>query len=62
MREYFNGWNPLVNKAYGLSVLKEWNKMLGDPNHVYVKDQNNMDVYQRLVWDIWMPHVRSIIL
>ncbi|XP_053397449.1 tuftelin-interacting protein 11-like [Mercenaria mercenaria] len=62
MREHFKNWNPLADKEYGLSVIKEWQYILGDPNHVYVKDQNNMDVYQRLIWDIWLPHVRTAIL
>lgn len=62
MREYFKNWNPIVDKQFGLSVIKEWQYMLGDPNHVYVKDQHNMDVYQRLIWDIWLPHVRTAIL
>ncbi|KAL4232809.1 Tuftelin-interacting protein 11 [Mactra antiquata] len=62
MREHFKSWNPLVDNSYGLSVIKEWQYMLGDPNHVYIKDENNMDVYQRLIWDIWLPRVRTAIL
>ncbi|XP_052242663.1 tuftelin-interacting protein 11-like isoform X2 [Dreissena polymorpha] len=62
MGDYFKTWSPLGNPGYGVSVVKEWQYMLGDPNHVYVKDQNNMDVYQRLIWDIWLPHVRSAVL
>lgn len=62
MRDYFKTWNPLSDNQYGLSVIKEWQYMLGDPNHVYIKDQNNMDVYQRLIWDLWLPHVRTAIL
>ncbi|WAR09127.1 TFP11-like protein [Mya arenaria] len=62
MNEYFKSWVPMRDPGYGISVVKEWQYMLGDPNHVYVQGQNNMDVYQRLIWDVWLPHIRTAIL
>lgn len=62
MAEHFRCWQPLRDPGYGVGVVKEWQYMLGDPNHVYVQGHNNMDVYQRLIWDVWLPHVRTAIL
>lgn len=60
MREHFKQWDPLTDRMHGFSVIKEWKSMLGDS--VHVTDQQNMDVYQRLIWDIWLPAVRTAIL
>ncbi|KAL5009755.1 hypothetical protein ScPMuIL_012060 [Solemya velum] len=42
--------------------MKEWKRLLEEPRHNYGQEQSNMDVYHRLVWDVWLPCVRSSIL
>ncbi|XP_014778583.1 tuftelin-interacting protein 11 [Octopus bimaculoides] len=62
MKQFFSSWEPLKENTKGLEVMGEWRCILEDSNHKYTYDANNMDVYQRLVWDIWMPVIRKTIL
>lgn len=63
MKQYFNDWDPLGNPRHGREVVKQWQYLLEEQNQLFTApDPSNMDVYQRLLWDIWLPVVRRTIL
>ncbi|GAB1606956.1 tuftelin-interacting protein 11-like [Argonauta hians] len=61
MKQFFSNWEPLKDSTRGLEVMGEWRCLLEDSNHKYNYNTSNMDVYQRLVWDIWMPVIRKTV-
>ena len=71
MRTFFTGWLPLRDPKFGLVTVLEWQLLLqGDASLMAEDNRNNsqhsvmqdMDVYQRLIWDVWLPPVRATIL
>ncbi|KAL3882583.1 hypothetical protein ACJMK2_028913 [Sinanodonta woodiana] len=63
MLDYFAAWEPLKNTSFGVNTMKEWQFILGTVNQQFGgQDTTNMDVYQRLIWDVWLPFVRRTIL
>lgn len=63
MREHLKNWDPMKEPKRGLDALREWKILLEDSSHHdFSKDQSNMNVYQRLIWDIWLPHIRTAVL
>ncbi|XP_046846613.1 tuftelin-interacting protein 11-like [Xenia sp. Carnegie-2017] len=66
IKEHFEMWNPLKSPGYGLEVVKRWKKLLeGDKPKSFCLssgpslDPNSMDTYERLIWEIWMPIIRT---
>uniref|UniRef100_A0A0B6ZZ71 G-patch domain-containing protein n=1 Tax=Arion vulgaris TaxID=1028688 RepID=A0A0B6ZZ71_9EUPU len=67
MKKYFETWLPLRDPKYGLLTVLEWQLLLGADesammSHDRAQGLANMDIYQRLLWDIWLPPVRATIL
>ncbi|CAG5136267.1 unnamed protein product [Candidula unifasciata] len=67
MKKFFESWLPLRDPEYGLHTVLEWQLLLGsDESAMMSQDRGHslasMDVYQRLIWDVWLPPVRATIL
>lgn len=67
MKKFFESWLPLKDPDYGLHTVLEWQLLLGsDESAMMSHDRGHslasMDVYQRLIWDVWLPPVRATIL
>ncbi|XP_060079683.1 tuftelin-interacting protein 11-like isoform X1 [Ylistrum balloti] len=66
MKQHFTNWDPLKNPAHGLETVREWKALLEDYTNTLaagpVTGGQDMDVYQRLLWDVWLPFVRTTVL
>ena len=64
MRTFFTGWLPLRDPKFGLHTVLEWKELLGGDEGSTTSSSRGggMDVYQRLIWDVWLPPVRATIL
>ncbi|XP_078713572.1 tuftelin-interacting protein 11 isoform X1 [Lampetra fluviatilis] len=77
LKQSFAGWDPLKDPSFGLDVAREWKAILEESQNVLqtVHPQlgplanssgggggTNMDPYHRLMWDTWMPCVRSAVV
>lgn len=62
VKDYFKDWEPWKNPSHGVTTVKEWQYILEDYNNKYNTSLHNMNVFQRLLWDIWLPFVRTAIL
>ncbi|KAI8792094.1 tuftelin-interacting protein 11 [Biomphalaria glabrata] len=67
MKAYFSKWLPLKDPTYGLDTVLEWQLLLGADESAQASqcrnnEHTNLDVYQRLIWDIWLPPVRATVL
>ena len=62
MKEHLKGWEPLQDPRKSLSSFKAWRDLLEDPNRHYKQSvSNTMDAYERLLWDVWIPYIRTAI-
>ncbi|XP_031564669.1 tuftelin-interacting protein 11-like [Actinia tenebrosa] len=68
IKEYLSRWSPLINPTYGLDVFKTWKDLLqsGKPSAFTLSqgtplDTNSMDIYEQLVWEVWMPLIRTAV-
>ncbi len=52
-------WDPLRDPKKHMSTFQTWKNLLEDPNRHYNQPNDNMDPYERLVWETWMPCLRS---
>lgn len=61
LKQYFETWQPLKESRYGIDTMKEWKDILESSNARQSSSVNgrDMDIYHRLVWEIWMPFVRA---
>lgn len=64
MKTFFTGWLPLRDPDFGLATVMEWQLLLGaDSSAMSLENHGReMDVYQRLIWDVWLPPVRATVL
>jgi tuftelin-interacting protein 11 len=60
MKKEFDDWDPLKYPQKGISIIREWKKILEDPiNRPYQGGEPHMEPYERLIWEVWMPPVRK---
>nr|XP_039257715.1 tuftelin-interacting protein 11-like [Styela clava]XP_039257716.1 tuftelin-interacting protein 11-like [Styela clava]XP_039257717.1 tuftelin-interacting protein 11-like [Styela clava] len=64
MKKYFASWNPLKSPSHGTSEMKRWKTLLELDAASYslqnsMSNTSNSDMYQYLVWEVWMPRVRT---
>ncbi|ESO85853.1 hypothetical protein LOTGIDRAFT_221309 [Lottia gigantea] len=62
MKSFFSIWDPLNNPNYGVNTVQQWHILLSEEGHNFNEDISNMDTYQRLIWEVWLPHIRHSIL
>ncbi len=61
MKKKFEDWDPIKQPRYGLETMKSWKSILEDPTKQIQQEQGMMEPYERLVWDVWMPHIRTAV-
>lgn len=59
MKGEMRGWKPFIEPNKFQQSFKSWKDLLQDSSIMY--KEGTMDPYDRLVWDIWMPNVRTTI-
>ena len=63
MKIEFEGWKPLENPNHGTEIMKEWKDILEDhQGHQYGQGEGSMGPYERLIWEIWMSHIRKTVM
>ncbi|VDI18059.1 tuftelin-interacting protein 11 [Mytilus galloprovincialis] len=62
VKDFFKDWDPWKDPSHGVTTIKEWQYVLEDYNNKYNTSLHNMNIFQRLLWDIWLPFVRTAIL
>lgn len=60
MKREFEGWEPLRRPRFGLQGMNEWKEILEGPNRS-LGGMDNSDPYEKLLWEVWMPHIRNTI-
>ncbi|XP_063065383.1 tuftelin-interacting protein 11 [Engraulis encrasicolus] len=62
LKNKLSHWNPLDDFAYGLEEVGQWRAILeSDQMHHGAPDAANMDPYHRLLWEVWVPVIRSTV-
>lgn len=72
LRNHFQGWNPILNPTHGLEVMVRWQEILQRKeaeNSAFTltlsrgvaHGEEKMKMYDRLVWEVWMPFLRSAV-
>lgn len=62
LKREFAQWNPLVSPEHGLEAVKKWKAVLEDSEGNYSVVEGQLAPYERIMWEIWMPPIRSAIL
>ncbi|XP_061906818.1 tuftelin-interacting protein 11 [Entelurus aequoreus] len=59
LKEKLFSWNPLKDSSYGLEEVGQWRAILESRNLNTGGHDSNMDPYHRLLWEVWIPVMRS---
>lgn len=62
MKDFLSKWDVLRDPSYGVITMQEWRLLLEDDCSMLSHATSDMDPYQRLLWDVWLPPVRATIL
>ncbi|XP_028680560.1 tuftelin-interacting protein 11 [Erpetoichthys calabaricus] len=62
LKEYFKNWDPLKDRVFGIEIIGKWRVVLETGQLAHSgPDMTTMDPYHRLLWEVWMPLVRSCV-
>lgn len=64
MKKHFATWQPLEKPSYGLEAVTTWKSILDEgftTSSTGGGGFDNMDAYQKLLWDAWMPSIRTAV-
>jgi len=65
LQKHFASWRPLSEQHYGLDVVRLWKEVLDEKQPMsYGTDQpgqKSMNPFEKIIWDVWMPHLRTAI-
>ncbi|XP_068019378.1 tuftelin-interacting protein 11 [Melanerpes formicivorus] len=62
MKDYFKNWDPLKDCTYGTEIIAKWKSLLENDQLLSHGGQDlSTDAFHRLMWEIWMPCVRTIV-
>ncbi|XP_066910452.1 tuftelin-interacting protein 11-like [Clytia hemisphaerica] len=65
LTRHFSSWNPFKDPTHGIDVVKLWKEVLQDNHQTQYTQSNNeqrsMEPYERLLWEVWMPHIRTAV-
>ncbi|KAG9354558.1 hypothetical protein JZ751_001271 [Albula glossodonta] len=62
LREKLRGWDPLKDSTYKLEEVGQWRAILESGQlHNSNPDSNQMDPYHRLLWEVWVPVMRTTV-
>ena len=62
MKDFLMKWDVLRDPTFGVMTMQEWRLLLEDESSTLNPASADMDPYQRLLWDVWLPPVRATIL
>jgi hypothetical protein len=61
LKDQLNNWLPLENPQEPMALFKQWKDILEDGHPQTLTNISTQDPYHRLVWQAWMPSVRTAI-
>ncbi|KAJ8263510.1 hypothetical protein COCON_G00159670 [Conger conger] len=62
LREQLRGWDPLKDSTYKLEEVGQWRAILESSQlHNSNPDSSHMDPYHRLLWEVWIPVMRTAV-
>jgi tuftelin-interacting protein 11 len=59
MKSDFEVWEPVSEPRHSLNAMSVWKDLLDTTRQ---QQQGGMNTYERLIWEVWMPHIRKFIL
>ncbi|XP_056130616.1 tuftelin-interacting protein 11 [Lampris incognitus] len=61
LKEKLRTWDPLKDSSYGLEEVGQWRAILESRQLHSSAPEANMDPYHRLLWEVWIPVMRSCV-
>uniref|UniRef100_A0A9J7WVW3 Tuftelin-interacting protein 11 n=1 Tax=Cyprinus carpio carpio TaxID=630221 RepID=A0A9J7WVW3_CYPCA len=62
LKERLRSWDPLKDCSDGLEEVGQWRAILESSQSLHGgADTSNMDPYHRLIWEVWVPVMRSCV-
>uniref|UniRef100_A0A667Y7T4 Tuftelin-interacting protein 11 n=1 Tax=Myripristis murdjan TaxID=586833 RepID=A0A667Y7T4_9TELE len=61
LKEKLRTWDPLKDSSYGLEEVGQWRAILESRQLHSSTPETNMDPYHRLLWEVWIPVMRSCV-
>ncbi|XP_056889929.1 tuftelin-interacting protein 11 [Takifugu flavidus] len=62
LKEKLRSWDPLKDPSYCLEEIGQWRAILESRDLHSSGPDSNMDPYHRLLWEVWIPVMRSCVL
>ncbi|XP_070537179.1 tuftelin-interacting protein 11-like [Ptychodera flava] len=62
MYEFFVCWDPLQDSIFGIDILKKWKDLIDNHDNAIAREgAQTMTMYDRMVWEVWMPYIRKAV-
>ncbi|KAG8012068.1 Tuftelin-interacting protein 11 [Nibea albiflora] len=61
LKEKLRSWDPLKDSSYCLEDIGQWRAILESRDLHSSGPDSNMDPYHRLLWEVWIPVMRSCV-
>lgn len=62
VRRELSDWSPFVNVDKHIDLFEKWKKILdNDDNRIVIPQGPTINMYERMVWELWMPCVRRAV-
>ncbi|XP_023269243.1 tuftelin-interacting protein 11 [Seriola lalandi dorsalis] len=61
LKEKLRSWDPLKDSSYCLEDIGQWRAILESRDLHSSAPDSNMDPYHRLLWEVWIPVMRSCV-
>jgi len=62
LRQFFSKWKPFSQPSFGFSELKRWKILSQNDSFKLQNSEDRNGVYDQLVQEIWIPHIKTAIL
>lgn len=61
LKEKLHSWDPLKDSAYCFEEVGQWKAILESTNIHSGNPDSNMDPYHRMLWEVWVPVMRTCV-
>ncbi|XP_012559008.1 tuftelin-interacting protein 11 isoform X1 [Hydra vulgaris] len=65
LARHFSSWQPFSEPTHGIEYVKLWKNVLeSEQKNIEfekTKENRSMSPFERIIWEIWMPHIRTAI-
>ena len=63
LKNELESWEPLRRPQFGIKMIQQWKDILESQNQSFGAGEigQHADPYERLLWEVWMPHIRNTI-